>query len=88
MCFNITICNLLASNLTNISNFHPLEVVGRISETQLQVGENFNKIALNRQLFLFFMCSSRNLQNYFLIKTNQIQHTFHVHIFQICHIVP
>ena len=23
-------------------NFHPLEVVGRGSETQLQVGENFN----------------------------------------------
>ena len=54
MCFNITICNFLASNLTNISNFHPLEVVGRISETQRQVGENFNKIALNRQVFLFF----------------------------------
>ena len=27
------------------SNFHPLEVVGRGSETQLQVGENFNKIS-------------------------------------------
>ena len=27
-----------------MSNFHPLEVVGRGSETQLQVGENFNKI--------------------------------------------
>ena len=25
-----------------ISNFHPLEVVGRGSETQLQVGENLN----------------------------------------------
>ena len=25
-------------------NFHPLEVVGRGSETQLQVGENLNKI--------------------------------------------
>ena len=29
-------------NLTNISNFHLLEVVGRGSETQLQGGENFN----------------------------------------------
>ena len=28
----------------NMSNFHPLEVVGRGSETQLQVGENLNKI--------------------------------------------
>ena len=28
--------------LTNISNFHPLQVVGRGSETQLQVGENSN----------------------------------------------
>ena len=27
------------------SIFHPLEVVGRGSETQLQVGENLNKIA-------------------------------------------
>ena len=26
--------------LTNIDNFYPLEVVGRGSETQLQVGEN------------------------------------------------
>ena len=29
---------------TNVSNLHPLEVVGRDSETQLQVGENLNKI--------------------------------------------
>ena len=26
------------------SNFQPLEVVGRCSETQLQVGENLNKL--------------------------------------------
>ena len=26
--------------LTNISNFHPLKIVGRGSETQLKVGEN------------------------------------------------
>ena len=25
---------------TNMSNFHPLEIVGRGSETQLHVGEN------------------------------------------------
>ena len=29
---------------TNMSNFHPLEVVCRGSETQLQVGENLNMI--------------------------------------------
>ena len=31
---------ILVLNLTNMINFHPLEVVGRGSETQLQVGEN------------------------------------------------
>ena len=29
-----------SENQTNMSNFHPLEVVSRGSETQLQVGEN------------------------------------------------
>ena len=29
---------------TYMSNFHSLEVVGRGSETQLQVGENLNKL--------------------------------------------
>ena len=28
--------------LNNVSNFQPLEVVGRGSETQLQVAENIN----------------------------------------------
>ena len=27
-----------------MGNFHPLEVVGRVSETQLQVGEKLNLI--------------------------------------------
>ena len=35
---------ILVSNLTNTSNLHPLEVVGRGSATQLQVGENLNWI--------------------------------------------
>ena len=32
--------------LNNIytKNFHPFEIVGRGSETELQVGENWNKI--------------------------------------------
>ena len=28
----------------NLNNFHHLEAVDRVSETQLQVGENFNSI--------------------------------------------
>ena len=31
-----------------MSDFRPLEVVGRDSETQLQVGENLNKSNLNK----------------------------------------
>ena len=34
-----------------MSNFHPLEVVGRGSETQLQVSENLNCIYLFIQRF-------------------------------------
>ena len=30
----------VASILSNLNNFHSLEVVDRVSETQLQVGEN------------------------------------------------
>ena len=37
-------CKCLVSHLAGMSNFHPLEVVGRGSEPQLQVGENFSKI--------------------------------------------
>ena len=32
----------LTSILSNLNNFHSLEVVCRVSETQLQVGENSN----------------------------------------------
>ena len=31
-------------NLPNMNNFHPLEVAGRGSETQLQVGKNLKSI--------------------------------------------
>ena len=34
--------NLLTSILSNMNNFHPLEVVASVSETQLQAGENCN----------------------------------------------
>ena len=30
--------------VSNLNNFHSLEVANRVSETQLQVGENFNEI--------------------------------------------
>ena len=39
---NINIFKCLVSNETNMSNFHPLEVVGRDSGRQLQVGENLH----------------------------------------------
>ena len=34
----------LTSILSSLKNFHSLEVVDRVSETQLQVGENSNWI--------------------------------------------
>ena len=45
MCLNIKICKFLVSNITNC---HPLEVVGRSRETQFQVGDNLNEIARER----------------------------------------
>ena len=44
ICFNVNICKCFFSNQTDMSNFQPLEVVDRGSETQLQVGENLNNI--------------------------------------------
>ena len=41
---SINKCKGLLSNWTTMSNFHSLEVVGRGSETQFQVGENLNQI--------------------------------------------
>ena len=38
----VQICKCGVPNLTNMSNFHPLEIVGRGSETQLQVGKNLS----------------------------------------------
>ena len=35
-----------------MSNFHPLEVVGRGSDTQLQVGENLNNLFWNFKEYL------------------------------------
>ena len=40
--FNHRDFKMLTSILSNLNNFHPLEVVDRVRETQLQVGENSN----------------------------------------------
>ena len=42
MTVNINICKCLLTNLANMSDFQPLEVVDRGSETQPQVVENLN----------------------------------------------
>ena len=46
----------LTSILSNLNNFHSLEVVDRVSETQLQVGENFklNNLATKGLMGYFF----------------------------------
>ena len=36
------ISKLMTSILSNLNNFHSLEVVNRVSETQLQLSENLN----------------------------------------------
>ena len=43
MCLHIIDLRIFVLKLTNMSNFQPSEVVGRGSETQLQVAENLNK---------------------------------------------
>ena len=42
--YNVRLTECFDSDCTNMSHFHPIEVVGRGSETQLQVGENLNKL--------------------------------------------
>ena len=44
MCLNIKICKFFCPDETKMSDLQSLEVVGRGSETQLQVGENLNKL--------------------------------------------
>ena len=48
------ICKCFVLNLTNISNFHSLEVVGRGSETQLPVSENLNDLILRFRGWSFY----------------------------------
>ena len=40
VCLDINICKCLISDYSNMSNFDPLEVVSRSSETQFQAGGN------------------------------------------------
>ena len=42
--FNHQYLQMIRLKLTNTTNFHPLEVVSRGSDTQRQVGENLRKI--------------------------------------------
>ena len=60
------ICKCSVSNYSTLSNFCPLEVVGRGSETQLQVGENWNYLTwrLLMSLFYLFQCGRQLLDNY------------------------
>ena len=37
-------CNNMLSQIKQMNTFHPLEVVARGSETQLQLGENLNNL--------------------------------------------
>ena len=39
--------------LKTMSNYHPMEVVGRGNETQLQVGENLNMYGFPTLFFCF-----------------------------------
>ena len=41
--------------LSNMSNFHPLEVVERSSETQFQVGENLYRLTKQELILIIFM---------------------------------
>ena len=44
--FKQRIVNVWSQISTNMGNFHRLEIVGRASETQLQVGELFFDVVL------------------------------------------
>ena len=73
------IWNLLTSILSNLNNFHSLEVVDRVSETQLQVGENSNWIirrltwlkgeTANLSFSLIIICYSKLSVNYTQVTT-------------------
>ena len=61
-----------------MSNFHPLEVVGRGSETQLQVGENLNYFKIIR---VKTVCLSSVRYNLFELTSFFVQSIFVLGIF-------
>ena len=67
---------MFISNKSDMSNFHPREVVGRDGETQLQVGENLNLkyIWVGKGLILKKRHQSMrngNVINYFPVTVNK-----------------
>ena len=51
---NNNILKSLFSFFSNLTNFHPIEVVNRVSEAQLQEGANLNKISWRLTLNQFW----------------------------------
>ena len=51
------------SILSNLNNFHSLEVVDRVSETQLQVGENSNWIIWRLKGWKKFQAADHQFEN-------------------------
>ena len=67
--------NVLSQIKHNNNNFHPLEVVGRGSETQFRVGENINKIPWwQRVIIIMIMCLTKILE-YFHLSRNHHAHS-------------
>ena len=62
----------MTSTETNVSNFHPFEVVGRGSGTQLQMGENLNQIAYRGFINLLL----RKIVNYLILYPDDTRGTF------------
>ena len=47
-----------------MNNFHPLEVVGRDSGTQLQVVDNLNEITLINTIYKYLAAKLTDLNNF------------------------
>ena len=62
-----------------MSNFHPLEVVGRGSETQLQVGENLNKVGYRLLIRVNTLCHHfyRHIWRMYILKVNLLLYNNH-----------
>ena len=63
-----------------MSNFHPLEVVGHVSETQLQVVIQFNASRVNvlhigERTFLLIIINLRNIHLLFTLELSAEEYT-------------